>query len=156
MARHPRWVRRVFTGPELDELARAVARAERLTSGELRVHLERRVPRDREGRVLAPLTRARDVFAGLGMARTAQRNGVLIYLALDDHALAIVGDEAVHARLGDAYWQRVRDLMVERLRAGRPAEAVLGAVDDVGRVLAEHFPPRPDDVDELPDRLSTS
>jgi uncharacterized membrane protein len=103
-----------------------------------------------------PLARARAVFVSLGMERTAQRNGVLIYLAVNDHRLAIVGDEGVHARVGDGYWERIRDFMVERLRAGRPAEAVLGAVDEVGRVLAQYFPPRRDDVDELPDRLSTS
>jgi uncharacterized membrane protein len=100
------------------------------------------------------LARARDVFAALGMTRTRERSGVLLYVALEDHALAIVGDEGVHARVGDAYWSGVRDAMVERLRAGRTREALVEAVADVGRVLRQHFPARPDDIDELPDRPS--
>ncbi len=155
MARHPRWVRKVFTEAELASIVQAIVRAEAATSGEIRVHLDRRLPR--AGGVPADaLARAGAVFRALGMERTARRNGVLVYLALEDRKLAVVGDEGLHARVGDAGWARVRDLMVERLRAGRAAEAVLAAVAEVGRVLAEHFPRRPGDVDELPDRLSTS
>lgn len=152
MPRHPGWVRRVFSEADLDAMTEAIRRAESRTSGEIRVHLERRVPRE-PGDAMA---RARQVFSALGMERTALRNGVLIYLALEDRKLAIVGDQGVHARVGDAYWAGVRDLMVEALRAGRAAEAVVSAVAEVGRVLAEHYPRGRDDVDELPDRPSAS
>ncbi|MBI4247730.1 MAG: TPM domain-containing protein [Candidatus Rokubacteria bacterium] len=139
------------TGPEA--VTAAIHHAEAGTSGEIRVHLERRFPR---GAAPDPLARAREVFLALGMQRTVRRSGVLIYLAVDDRKLAILGDQGVHARVGDAYWERLRDLMVARLRAGRALDAVLEAVGEVGRVLGEHFPRRPDDTDELPDRLSTS
>ncbi|MBI2217832.1 MAG: hypothetical protein HYU51_11085 [Candidatus Rokubacteria bacterium] len=69
-------------------------------------------------------------------------------------SLSIFGDEGVHARVGDGYWARTRGLMVERLRAGAPRDAVITAVGEVGRVLAEHFPRRPDDVNELSDQVS--
>ena len=89
------------------------------------------------------------------MQRTAERNGVLIYLAVDDHRLAIVGDEGVHAQVGDAYWQRVRDAMVERLRRGEARDALVHAVPEAGLVAAaRHFPRRPDDQNELSDRVS--
>jgi uncharacterized membrane protein len=151
MARHPRWVRRVFGDEDLEAMRDAIARAEAETSAEIRVHLEPRVPRAAAGDALA---RARDVFAGLGMHRTARRNGVLIYLALDDHRLAIVGGPAIHTRVGDGYWAGVLDLMVERLRQGYRREAVLDAVAEVGRVLREHFPRQPGDTDELSDEIS--
>jgi uncharacterized membrane protein len=119
------------------------------------VHLERRLPRGAAGPGDA-LGRAAEVFAALGMQATAERSGVLIYLAVDDHKLAILGDSGVHARVGDAYWQRVRDGMVERLRQGAAREAILHAVSEVGAVLQRFFPRRPDDQNELSDRVSTS
>jgi uncharacterized membrane protein len=79
---------------------------------------------------------------------------VLIYLAVDDHKLAIAGDAGVHARVGDEYWQRIRDAMVERLRRGEARAAVLHAVTEVGAILKTFFPRRPDDRNELSDRVS--
>jgi uncharacterized membrane protein len=125
MASPPRWVRRLLSRADLDALARAIAEAERHTSAEIGVHLERRVPR-RPGHDPAQ-ARAREVFVRLGLDRTRERNAVLIYLALDDRRLAVVGDEGVHARVGDEYWARLRDLLVERLRQGRVREALVAA-----------------------------
>ena len=90
------------------------------------------------------------------MQATADRNGVLIYLAVEDHQLAIAGDAGVHARVGDEYWQRIRDAMVERLRRGEARAAVLHAVAEVGEVLRRFFPPRPDDRNDLSDQVSLS
>jgi len=138
---HPAWVRKVFTERDLDDIAAAVGRVETTAAAEVRVHLEQRVPRATNA-----LTRAQTLFRRLGMERTRRRNGVLIYLALDDHKLAVVGDVAIHDRVGLAYWERVRDLMVSRLRASAPRDAVVDAVEELGRVLAEYFPRVPGDA----------
>ena len=149
---HPAWVSTIFTDADLDAITAAVARAERLSTAEIRVHLERNVPPDRD-----PLGRAQEIFRQLRMHRTRHRNGVLIYLALEDRKLAIVGDAGIHARVGDAYWASVRDLMVGHLKAAAGRDAVVRAVEDLGRVLAEHFPRPPgDDPDELSNEVSTA
>jgi uncharacterized membrane protein len=153
--RHPRWTHRLFSDADLEAIAAAVADAERATSGEIRVHLEPQLPR-RGGAPADALARATEVFTTLRMQETAEHTGVLIYLAVDDRKLAILGDAGVHGRVGDEYWQRVRDEMVERLRRGAAREAVLHAVTEVGRVLQRFFPRRPDDQNELSDRVSTS
>jgi uncharacterized membrane protein len=153
MGRHPRWVVRVFSPDDLQAMQEAIARAEAETSAEIRVHLEHRIPRADAGDALA---RARQVFGRLGMHRTARRNGVLIYLALADRRLAIVGDQGIHDRVGDGYWATVRDHMIERLRQGRLREAVLQAVAEAGQTLREHFPREPGDADELSDEISVS
>ena len=153
MTKHPGWTRALFSDADLEAIAAAVASAERETSGEIRVHLERRLPR-RRGEAPDALARATEVFTRLGMDATAERNGVLLYLAVEDRKLAIAGDAGVHARVGDEYWQRVRDAMVERLRRGEPRDAALHAVADVGEVLRRFFPRRPDDRDELSNRVS--
>lgn len=151
--RHPRWAERLFGAADFTAMAEAVRRAESATSAEIRVHLERRVHRWPLERPDA-LRRATRVFAHLGMHLTAQRHGVLIYLAVEDRKLAIVGDAGIHQHVGDAYWEGVRDLMLARLREGRALEAVLAGVDEVGRVLARYFPRRPDDQNELSDQVS--
>jgi uncharacterized membrane protein len=154
MARHPRWASRVFSRADLDAIVDAVRAAERRTAAEIRVHVERHFAHGGAGGARDAMTRAREVFVALRMHETAHRAGVLIYLALDAHALAIVGDEGIHARVGEHYWVSIRDRMVDRLRAGAPRDAVIDAVRDVGAVLSREFPRRPDDVDELPDEVS--
>lgn len=148
---HPDWVLKLFRTEDLDAIAAAVRRAEARTTAEVRVHMERGVPAGREA-----LGRAQEVFRRLRMHKTRHRNGVLVYLALEHRKLAIVGDAGIHARVGNAYWERIRDLMVRHLRAEAPRDAVVHAVDELGRALAEHFPRGPgDDPDELANEVST-
>ena len=151
---HPKWVRKIFSEHDLDEIAAAVGRVERTAAAEVRVHLERRVHSAR-GETPDALARAQALFQHLGMHKTRHRNGVLVYLALEDRKLAIVGDAAIHAHVGDAYWVRVRNLMVQHLRAEAPRDAVVHAVEDLGRVLTEHFPRASgDDPGDLPNQVS--
>lgn len=152
-ASHPHWAQKFLTDEDFAAITQAIAAAEAGTSAEIRVHLERRVHHRRWRRPDA-LTRARAVFAHLGMHRTAERHGVLVYLALEDRKLALVGDEGIHARVGDDYWAGVRDAMLEELRAGRPRAAILVGIARLGRALGEHFPRRPGDANELGDQVS--
>ena len=151
---HPKWVRKIFSESDLDDISAAVGRVERTAAAEVRVHLERTVHCAR-GETPDALVRAQSLFQHLGMHKTRHRNGVLVYLALEDRKLAIVGDEAIHAHVGDAYWARVRDLMVQHLRAEAPRDAVVHAVEDLGRVLTQHFPRDPGDAPgDLPNEVS--
>ena len=140
---HPKWVQSVFSEQDLGDIAAAVGRVESSAAAEVRVHLEPRLPKPTGNATPDPFVRAVALFQQLGMHRTRLRNGVLLYLALEDRKLAIVGDEAIHARVGPAYWDRVRDLMVERMRGHAPREAVVRAVEEIGRVLTKHFPRTP-------------
>lgn len=147
MARHPRWVRALLSAEDLLAVARAIGEAEAGTSAEIRVHLDARCHGD-------PVERAVRVFEGLGMHRTRERNGVLVYVASFDSKLAVIGDRAIHERVGRTYWEGIVALMRERFRAGRAREALLDAIADLGAVLGAHFPRRPDDQNELSDQVS--
>ena len=150
MAKHPAWTRRLLSDADFDAITAVIARAEAQTSGQIKVHLERRV----HGRTSDALARAKQVFAHLELHLAAERHAVLIYLALGDRKLAIIGDAGIHAHVGDEYWSAIRDHMVTNLRAGAPREAIVGAVNEVGRVLREHFPRRPGDSMDAGDELS--
>ncbi len=154
MAKHPRWALRLLSDEDFDAIVHAILAAEAETSAEIRVHLERRVHHRRGGKRQDALERARRVFTHLRMHQTAERHGVLIYLALEDRKLAIVGDEGIHRRVGDDYWARIRDLMVEKLKAAAPREAIVSAIDEAARALRKHFPRRPGETNELSDQVT--
>jgi uncharacterized membrane protein len=147
MARHPRWVRRFLGEADLDAVAAAIAAAEAETSAEIRVHLDACCP----GEALA---RAARVFERLGMHRTAARNGVLIYVSVEDHKLAVLGDRGIHERVGQAYWDGLVGAVLAYCRRQQFRDGLVHAVGEVGAALHRHFPRRPDDVDELSDRVS--
>jgi putative membrane protein len=85
--------------------------------------------------------------------RTRSRTGVLLYLSLDEHEAEIVADAAIHAKAPHECWGEAMAVLIEGLRANRPGEAIAGAVERIGVVLAEHFPHTGSDPNELPDRM---
>jgi uncharacterized membrane protein len=135
-----------FSNFDSDRIVAAIAAAEKTTSGEIRVHVTRRKPDDVE-------TRARRRFEQLGMTRTKGRNGVLVYVAPRARKFRVIGDTAIHEKVGDAFWLAVAAEMEARFRKGEFTEGVIAAVAKVGEVLAAHFPPLPGDVNELPDSI---
>ena len=147
MGRHPRWVRGFLSEADLEALRRAIIDAERRTSAEIRVHLDHRCPGD-------PMARAVAVFERLGMHRTPERHGVLIYVAVTDRKLAVIGDEGIHARVDEAYWEQVVADVIAHFRGERPRDGFLHAVGELGLALSRHFPRGPDDRNELSDEVS--
>jgi len=147
MARHPRWVRQFLAAADLEAVAATIAAAEAATSAEIRVHLDARCPGE-------PLARATLIFERLGMHLTAARHGVLIYVSIEDHKLAVLGDRGIHERVGQAYWDALVESTLAHFRGQRFRDGLVHAVGEVGAVLRRHFPRRPDDVNELPDRVS--
>ncbi|HXJ81842.1 MAG TPA: TPM domain-containing protein [Candidatus Methylomirabilis sp.] len=147
MARHPRWVRRFMSDAELDAVTGAIREAEASTAAEIRVHLDHRCPGD-------PMLRAKAVFERLGMHRTAGRHGVLIYVAVANRKLAVIGDQGIHERVGEAYWERLVAGVLAHFREERPRDGFLHAVGEVGAVLRQHFPRDADDRNELRDDVT--
>jgi uncharacterized membrane protein len=123
-------------------VADAVARAEEQTSGEICVCIDRRPATD-------AMALAVKLFEKFGLHRTRQRNAVLILIAPESQTTAIIGDQEVDRRCGQALWTEVVGLLKEELPAG-PTQAIIDAVGRVGQELAKHFPPSDDDIDELP------
>lgn len=92
-------------------------------------------------------------FLAHGLHTTRDRTGVLVFVSLAEHYAEVVADEAINDRVQQAVWDRAVSALVDNIRAGRPADGFVAAVEICGTVLAEHFPPRPDDTNELSDRI---
>ena len=129
----------------------AIVAAERSTSGQIRVTVSHHSVKD-------ALVAARRQFARLGMEKTAARNGVLIFLAPESRKFAVLGDQGIHERCGgEEFWQKVvGETMTPLLKEGQFTEAIVAAVGEVGRVLAEHYPPAAGGggANELPDDVA--
>jgi uncharacterized membrane protein len=136
-----------FTAEEQQRITAAVAAAEKRTSGEIRVHLARKAGRD-------VYKAAVNVFERLGMHRTEQRNGVLIYLGLQAKKFAIIGDRGIHENVADDFWEETSRVMAAHFRRGDFAGGIVAGVNSAGEKLSAHFPWQEDDVNELSDEIS--
>ncbi|MBU3664343.1 MAG: hypothetical protein FGM15_00485 [Chthoniobacterales bacterium] len=132
-----------------DAVLEAVRRAEQRTSGEVRVFVSRRRLRWREAKQCA----LRE-FRRLDMDCTRERNAVLIYLVPSDRAFAVIGDDAVHAKCGQSFWDETAKAMEADFAAGRFTEGLVAGIRRAADLLAEHFPRGHGDRNELPDALA--
>ena len=129
-------------------MVEAIRHAEMKTSGEIRIYVESRC------RFVDPLDRATEVFWGLKMNETAQRNAVLIYLAIKDRQLALYGDKGIHEKVGNTYWNEKIHKMISHVRKENYAESIIRIVGEIGEALRFHFPYDKDtDKNELPDDI---
>jgi putative membrane protein len=92
-------------------------------------------------------------FYSSGLYKTRESNGVEIYLSLFERTVVVIGDQGIHAKMGDEQWNEVRNLIIQGIRNGKACEGICAAIDRCGEKLAEHFPHRSDDVNELPDQI---
>jgi uncharacterized membrane protein len=132
-----------------ERIVAAIREAEVLSRGEIRVHVAEREVTD-------PRTEAAVVFERLGMADTAERTGVLLFVAPESQSITVIGDREAHERCGEAFWAAVVEAVREEFRAGRYTEGIVAGVHAVADELARHFPRRPGETDrnELPDGVS--
>lgn len=125
-----------------DRITAAIAEAEKHTTGEIRVYVSHR-------KVCDPRHAAAHQFVRLGLDKTKHRNAVLIFIAPESQNFAVIGDEGVHAKCGEKFWEDVVGAMREYFRQGKFTEGVVHGISTAGRVLAEHFPAehtRPNDA----------
>ncbi|MEO9954922.1 MULTISPECIES: TPM domain-containing protein [Nonlabens] len=137
-----------LTAAQEKAIVEAICKAESLTSGEIRVHLESRCEE--------PVTRAQELFHLLKMDNTKEENGILFYVAVDDKKFALIGDKGIHARVGDDFWTSVRDVVLSRFRESEFQNGLVQGIELVGEKLATYFPWDVNDVNELPDEISVS
>jgi len=136
-----------FTKEQQYQILDAVKEAETATSGEIRVHIETSCTED-------VLDRAAWVFKKLGMHKTADRNGVLFYLAVSDRKFAIIGDAGINSKVPAGFWDEVKELLLKKFREAKFTEGLSEGIVLAGTHLKSHFPYSKDDVNELSDEIS--
>ena len=136
-----------FTKDEEAKILAAIKAAENKTSGEVRIHIEKRCKKE-------PYQEAIEVFEKLGMTKTELRNGVLILVALEDHKFAIIGDKGINEKVPPNFWEDTKELMVSHFKDGRIVDGIVAGIVDAGKQLKQYFPYQQDDTNELKDDIS--
>ena len=139
---------RYISHSDNERIIDAIRAAEMRTSGEVRVFFESRC------RFVNPIDRAAEVFFGLQMDHTHQRNGVLVYVAFKDRQFAIFADEGIYREMGEKYWNEEAAKMLNAFKNESYADGLVSVINDIGEALKDHFPyGKKGDKNELPDDI---
>lgn len=136
-----------FTDEEEQRIVAAIRAAEKRTSGEIRVFVESRCS------YVDAVDRAAEIFFGLKMEQTEDRNGVLLYIATKDHQLAIYGDKDIHEKVGTAFWNKEVQKILSEFSKQNFADGIVTVITEIGEALVTHFPYENEDRNELPDDI---
>ena len=137
-----------FTAEEQQLIIDAIQNAERMTSGEVRVFVESKCS------YMDAIDRAAELFFQLEMQKTDDRNAVLLYVAMKDRQLAVFGDEGIHKKVGNEYWNNAVQKMISNFNRENYAAGISEVVKDIGAALTKNFPFNNDtDKNELPDDI---
>ncbi|MGB9128112.1 MAG: TPM domain-containing protein [Thiobacillus sp.] len=149
----PQWAwRRAFPQATLDAIDAAIGVSETAHGGEIRFAIENSLPAALMWRGMSGRERAIEVFSNLRVWDTEHNSGVLIYLLLADHDIEIVADRGITAQVDPAAWEAVAQTMEAAFRQGDFERGALAGIEQVGALLAAHFPPSGHNPDELANR----
>lgn len=137
-----------FTKEQQEQIVTAIKQAEKNTSGEIKVHIDKTFKEEEV------LDRAIAVFKNLKMHETELRNGVLFYLAMESRQFAIMGDVGIDEKVPEDFWDEIKEHMLAHFKQGNFTEGISEGVSMAGEQLQAHFPYQKDDVNELSDEIS--
>lgn len=142
-----RLVEGFFSDSEEAEIIQAIVIAEENTSGEIRVHLEGHTD-------LPAYDRAKEVFFDLNMDQTAERNGVLFYLAIENKSFVIIGDEGINQKVEADFWDSIKNTVIEHFKIADFKTGLIKGILKTGEQLKAYFPYQKGDINELPNEIS--
>lgn len=136
----------IFTEQDQELIANAISEAEKATSGEIRIAVEKHCKGD-------AFERATSYFSKLDMDKTIKHNGVLIYLAYEDHKFAIIGDSGIHKVVPPDFWETTQTAMKAHFAGGNIVQGIIAGIVLAGEKMALFFPAQGDDINELPNEI---
>ena len=136
-----------LTKEEEQAIVEAIRMAEKETSGEIRVHIEKTTSK-------VPYDRALEVFNELGMDATELKNGVLFYFAVADKSFVICGDKGINDLVADDFWDTTKDKMTTQFKAGNFRQGIVDGILSAGEQLQKNFPYKEGDTNELSNEIS--
>ena len=123
-----------FSEEEKKVIVLAIENAEQRTSGEVRIFIENHCS------YVDPVRRAKEVFQELKMYQTKARNGVLVYIAMKDKQLAVFGDEGIHAKVGNTFWNAEVHKMLTNFNKSNYTTGIVEIIHSIGEALVANFP----------------
>ncbi len=140
-------IKSFLTEDDKRQIVAAIYKAESLTSGEIRVHIEKTAGSD-------PMAVARNAFEKLGIRETELHNGVLFVLALEDRKFIVLGDDGINEKVPDNFWSDVKNVVLDHFRRDLFAKGLVEGIKLAGEQLSLFFPYQKKDINELPNAIS--
>jgi uncharacterized membrane protein len=147
-------VKNFLSKQDLKDVAEAIKQAEQKTSGEIRVGIRQK--RSKKDKSLSVEHLARKEFVHLGMVKTKERTGILIFILLESREFYILADEHINQKVAPRSWDSVAETMATTFAKKEFRQGLLDAIRSVGEHLATHFPAKPGDKNELSDEVDIS
>jgi uncharacterized membrane protein len=144
-------MKNILSKKELHDLAAVITKAEKTTSGEIRVVLRHK--RRLKEKHLSVHDLALNEFYNLGMEKTRDKTGVLIFLLLSERVFHIAADEGIHAKVSEGTWDVIAEKMSHHFKQGKFFDGIVDAINKVASELSKYFPRKPDDTDELSNEI---
>lgn len=136
-----------FTREQMELVKASIAKAEEHNTGEIRLHVEGNCDGD-------AVERAVKVFHRLHMDKTKHRNAVLFYLAINHKKLAVVGDEGLHKKVSEEFWNTVKDHILTKFKQNNYVEGLNEGITMAGDMLKKYFPNKGENLNQLSDDIS--
>lgn len=147
----PKILYNYFTDDELLRISNRIKSVEKLTSGELSVSIREYKPFFERKKLIREL--AEKEFLRLEINKTKQGTGVLIFLLLSDRQFYILADDNINKLTGEKVWAEIKGIIQEKFVRGEFCNGILFGIDEIGKILAQHFPIRSDDINEISNRV---
>jgi uncharacterized membrane protein len=162
MVKLSRWLKHVFMPPwrwrlsfpavVLTDIEKAVKQSESQHSGELRFAIENSLAPDRVWHGMTARHRATEIFSNLRVWDTEENSGVLIYVQLADHEVHILADRGISKRVAQSEWDAIAQIIQNEFKQGKFREGSINGIEAITVLLATHFPPNADNINELPNK----
>lgn len=130
-----------------ERIVAAIGTAEKMTSGEIRVHIQPKAHGEIRGV-------AERTFERLGMTKTDLRNGVLLFIACEEQRFVILGDQGINDKVPAGFWDDIAAKLTIRFKSGEFTDGIVEAIHSAGEELRHYFPRAESDVDELSNQIN--
>ncbi|MFA3784078.1 TPM domain-containing protein [Melioribacteraceae bacterium 4301-Me] len=140
-----------FSDDDFLRISNKIKEMEKLSSGEIKVSIKEKKPLLHKRKSIKEL--AEKEFVHLNMHATRDKTGILLYLLLSERQFYILADEGINAKVPNNTWEEIRDDIQHKFRNGDFTKGLLSGIERVGKILSEHFPLKPDDTNELSNKV---
>ncbi len=140
-----------FNDDDFLKISHKIKDMEKITAGEIRVAFKEKKSFLKRNKQIDEL--AKEEFVKLGMSDTRDRTGILIYILLGERQFYILADEGINQKVDQTTWDNVRNDIQSEFILGHYTEGLIKGIEDVGKILSEHFPVKSDDTNELSNKV---
>ena len=148
---HNNLIYHFLSDDDLLRISHRIKQAEKTTAGEICVNIKEHLPILKKNKPIREI--AKNEFYKLSLQNTRDKTAVLIFILLEKRQFYILADDGINNKVPENTWDVIKDEMQKMFLNGDFSNGILYGIDNIGKILTEHFPIKPDDKNEISDRV---